>query len=159
MDATSTSSGGVTQEQVRRQYRRIAAHVHPDKCDLSGAEGAFLYVSQAHDQLQKQYNSSTAAGASSGCAFNRQDDARSAAGSDAGASDWSGDGQCCGFQWWGRWETADTQGAAAQHFAWSTQPAKEHEEGRLWEIPLEVRPCVCPGWMGCILFALEWWNR
>ena len=139
MGPTSASSSGATQEQVRRQYRRIAAHVHPDKCDLGGAEGAFVRISHAHDQLLQQYNSRTGAGASSSCAFGRGAAAAASAADAGSTSDWQRDGQSYGFEWWGRWDAPDMEGVAAQQFAWSTQPTREHQEGRLWDIPMEVR--------------------
>ncbi|EPS64515.1 hypothetical protein M569_10265, partial [Genlisea aurea] len=36
---------------VKKQYRRLALYLHPDKNQLPGAEGAFKLISEAHNVL------------------------------------------------------------------------------------------------------------
>lgn len=38
---------GASEQSVRRQFRRLAQQVHPDKCRCTGAEAAFKLISQA----------------------------------------------------------------------------------------------------------------
>ncbi len=38
---------GTSEHSVRRQFRRLAQQVHPDKCRCTGAEAAFKLISQA----------------------------------------------------------------------------------------------------------------
>eukprot|EP00798_Chlamydomonas_sp_ICE-L_P004673 gene4673-14870_t len=44
-------AGALDAGAVRKQYRRMAAHVHPDKCQLHGAARAFQLISQALETL------------------------------------------------------------------------------------------------------------
>lgn len=52
--AGSAEGTGSTDAAVRRQYRRAAALVHPDKCDLPHAESAFRWLGQALKELLQQ---------------------------------------------------------------------------------------------------------
>ena len=43
-----------TAADIKRQYRKLAALVHPDKCALKGAEEAFKLLGKAAAQVTAQ---------------------------------------------------------------------------------------------------------
>ena len=40
-------AGNASEGDVKRQYRKLAAQTHPDKCHLEGAEEAFKLLGKA----------------------------------------------------------------------------------------------------------------
>lgn len=115
LEAASASSA-----DVRRQYKRLAAVVHPDKCRLVGAADAFKHLHAAADRLLQSLqegegkhgpDGSSGHGSSPGSKRARTDHTGAEAwmnGStsvnwdDAIDDDWLEDGG--GFPWWDEWD-------------------------------------------------------
>ena len=153
---SSAPSEPAAAERARQRYRRIAAHVHPDKCSLPGAQRAFQIIADAHAALQQQYGDSTSSG--------RRGPRTGHDSGACGSGDDDEDGQYeqyAGFEWWGRWEFLDPLGAEVAE-ALRTEPTQQEaqEEGaHLWDMPLQVgRSAGWPllwGWMVHVC-AAQW---
>lgn len=145
---------------VRRQYRRLAALVHPDKCRLPGAAEAFQRLQAAAEALlaalqdgsgaPRSKRARTAAGAPAGSGA-------AAAGLSDGEDDeeaddgWTPDG--AGFPWWDEWDAPQAavpaqqgqQGscdpgcdAAQQQAAAGTSAPEEQQDDELHSMPLDA---------------------
>lgn len=113
LQAFGLEAYGATPADVRRQYRRLAALVHPDKCGVAGAAAAFQRLQAAAEALQG------AAAAAEGGERRRKrartrDGSPAASGDSGSCSDSGGDDDWLphggGFPWWEEW---DQPGAGA----------------------------------------------
>ena len=105
---------------VRRQFRRLSALVHPDKCHLEGAHQAFQRLQAAAEALQRAVEDG-----GSDAAERPGKRARTAGGAGGGSEwdegeeeedSWVPDGG--GFPWWSEWDAPAVQqaaGSAVQH--------------------------------------------
>eukprot|EP00195_Chlamydomonas_chlamydogama_P005146 CAMPEP_0202905606 /NCGR_PEP_ID=MMETSP1392-20130828/35172_1 /ASSEMBLY_ACC=CAM_ASM_000868 /TAXON_ID=225041 /ORGANISM="Chlamydomonas chlamydogama, Strain SAG 11-48b" /LENGTH=415 /DNA_ID=CAMNT_0049593783 /DNA_START=484 /DNA_END=1731 /DNA_ORIENTATION=- len=120
------------EDDVRRQYRRLAALVHPDKCGLPGAAEAFQYVSQAASELC----SMRAEPKNPGC---DGDDHQHWSSGQGGFDREDRVEEEAGYAWWGRWEcTAFEEALHANAEARSTVPSQQDmEDSVLWEMPIQ----------------------
>lgn len=115
---------------VRRQYRRLAALVHPDKCRLEAAAGAFQQLQAALQRLLRSLSAAQPGGGEHGGArpskrprtgseAQHESDSSWQPGSEAECAEvegeedegWFRDGG--GFPWWQRWDTNQSGPEAA----------------------------------------------
>lgn len=117
---------------IRRQYKLLAALVHPDKCAWSGAGEAFASLRAAADSLLEAAEQSTEAGTGSGgprSKRRRTDDAGGATAADDsdGGHGWVPDGG--GFPWWDEWDAPVSLSRPAAAGATEAGPAERAAAG------------------------------
>lgn len=101
---------------VRRQFRRLSALVHPDKCRLEGAHEAFQRLQAASEALQRAVEEGGAAErpgkrarTAGGASGSRGEGSEWEEGGEEEAEDsWVPDGG--GFPWWSEWDVPAQQG-------------------------------------------------
>lgn len=111
-------AASATAASVRRQYKRLAALVHPDKCRLEGAAEGFKRLRAAADSLLEAVSGSgppakraRAERSGSGAAAAAADDAELSSGEEE-EDGWVPNGG--GFPWWSQWESVQPpRGASA----------------------------------------------
>lgn len=115
LEAQHASAG-----DVRRQFRRLSALVHPDKCHLEGAHTAFQRLQAAAEALQGAVeecsDAAERAGKRARTAGGGEGSTAAATGSGGGEDEeeedgWVPDGGC--FPWWSEWDTPAVQQAAS----------------------------------------------
>lgn len=120
ISATTTGSSSSSLGHYKRQYKRLAALVHPDKCSHPAANSAFKALQQALHHMQQQLRGS--------------DLDQHQPGSDG---DVSGDDAA----WWAEWDAeVAAEGQQRQQQQPTSEPREEdcEQDQELWSVPLLV---------------------